>query len=347
MLDLFIELLQLSLGTRESLSRAPSIDEWEALYKESHRQAILGIMAGGLPRIPNSFIAPEELLVQWLGRKQKTERKYALHCKRAKELTSLFRSFGVRSCVLKGVAVASFYPVPSSRQLGDIDLWVDGNRKDITSRILNEYQVGDIRWHHTDVQIFDDVPTEIHFHATWLFNPWHNRKLQHYLEDAGWRIMSTVSESIGFAIPDASFNAIYSLVHSFHHLLESGIGLRHVVDYFYIVRALRPEDREEIIRMIDTIGLSKFLGAMMWVLQEVCGMSSSELLCAPNEREGQFLLDEVLRGGNFGHHRHDNRSRNSFARMFALLPHYPSELVWMVPWKVWHWSWRKTNGKVA
>ena len=78
MLDLFIELLQLSLGTRDSLSRAPSVEEWRTRYREAKRQAIVGVMSGGLYRIPNTFVVPEELLVQWLGRTQKAERTYAL-----------------------------------------------------------------------------------------------------------------------------------------------------------------------------------------------------------------------------------------------------------------------------
>lgn len=72
-------------------------------------------------------------------------------------------------------------------------------------------------------------------------------------------------------------------------------------------------------------------------------MQREYLLCEPNEKEGRFLLDDIMRGGNFGKYRNDSRRRNSAARMLALLPHYPSEVMWVVRWKCWHWLWRKFN----
>lgn len=341
--SLFLELLQLSLETKDSLSRAPSAEEWRRFFKEAQRQAVVALMAGGLYRIPNTYIAPEDVLVQWIGRAQKLERLYALHCMRAKELTALFRDAGYVSCVLKGVAMARYYPSPSSRQLGDIDLWVFGDRREITSQVLNNYNIREIRWHHTDVDFFDDVKTEIHFHATWLFNPIRNGKLQCFLDSYKDVVRHSVPSENGFVAPMASFDAVYSLVHSFHHLLETGIGLRHVVDYFYIVRALDCEERASVVHVIENIGLKPFLGAMMWVLQDVCGMALSDLLCEPNEREGRFLLDEVLRGGNFGHYRRDNHQWNSFARFITLMQHYPGEIIWMYPWKIWHRHWRNSH----
>lgn len=52
MRELFVELLQVSLGTREKLSRVPSAVEWQALMDEAQRQAIAGILACGLERLP-------------------------------------------------------------------------------------------------------------------------------------------------------------------------------------------------------------------------------------------------------------------------------------------------------
>lgn len=83
----------------------------------------------------------------------------------------------------------------------------------------------------------------------------------------------------------------------------------------------------------------------MWVLQEVCGMPPGYTLYEPNEKEGRFLLDEIMRGGNFGHHRKDNRRRNTATRMLALLPHYTKEVLWVIPWKLWHKCWRVINAK--
>lgn len=189
------------------------------------------------------------------------------------------------------------------------------------------------------VKFFDDVETEIHFHPGWMYNPFDNRRLQRWF-DMNKSAQMEVDDKLGFAYPSVQFNAVYSLVHLFHHLIEEGIGLRHIIDYYFIMRALPADARLGVVQNLKRFRLYRLAKAVMWVLQEVCGMSPDLLLCKADEREGRFLMDEVMRGGNFGHYRKDNRRRNSLARMLALLPHYPREVMWVVPWKLWHKWWR-------
>ena len=80
---------------------------------------------------------------------------------------------------------------------------------------------------------------------------------------------------------------------------------------------------------------------MMYVLHVACGMPVNELLCEQDEKEGSFLLKEVFDAGNFGHQRQDKSLRqNSLKRLFVMTKHYPSEVSWMIPWKLWHKCWR-------
>jgi len=340
--DLFIELLQISLGNRDNLSRTPSMNEWTGLFKEAQRQAIIGVLLTGIEKLPKEQKPKKKLLLQWIALCQVVEQNNRLHLERARELTVLFNDDGFRSCVLKGIGISQLYPNPLRRQCGDIDLWVCGDRKSIMHNLCSHYTIGVVRWHHVDVHFFDDVQTEIHFNATWLFNPQHNKVLQTFLNSRMYDEMA--EREIGFGYPTESFNAIYSLVHSFHHLLESGIGYRHIIDYYYIVKHLQKQDRDDVLAIIKGIGLNHFLQAMMFVLHEVCGMPQNELLYQPDDKEGRFLLKEIFDAGNFGHQRRDKKMRqNSFKRLYVMTKHYPSEMLWMIPWKLWHVGWRMTN----
>ena len=339
MKKLVIELLQVSLGNREQLSRTPSDAEWICLFQVAQKQAIVGVLLGGLERLPKEQLPSQNILLQWVGLAQMNDVTYSIHCKRAKELTNKFAVQGVKSCVLKGLGIAQLYPRPSMRQCGDIDLWINGDRDKVTSWIKSQCVVDRPVWHHVDAKFFEDVETEIHFHPGWLYNPFKNRKLQHWFkEHQEQQIM--MDENLGFAYPTVRFNAVYALVHLYHHVIEEGVGIRHVVDYYYILKALPSAEKMGVVDDLKLFGMLKLVKAMMWVLMAVCGISSEYLLCEPDEKEGRFLLDEIMRGGNFGHYRKDNRKRNSAARMFALLPHYPSEVLWVVPWKLWHKGWR-------
>ena len=333
----------MALGNRDRLDRTPTDEEWAAMFEESFRQAVTGVMLDGIEKLPEEQRPPIDLLLEWIGETQINEETVTLHLKRARELTKDFMAVGFRSCVLKGVGIATLYPNPLRRVCGDIDWWMNGRRTEVMKWLRTKYDISEVRWHHVDALIFDDVQTEIHFHATWLFNPFRNRRLQRYLEKEKLAQMKERPE--GFGYPSAEFNVVYSLVHSFHHLLECGIGFRHVIDYYYVVRKLKMENGELIIKeaaeTIKSIGLYKFLGAMMYVLKEACGATEEMLLCPIDEVEGRFLLSEIVAAGNFGHERiGEEMPTNSLVRFRTMVKHYPSEIIWMLPWKVWHWCWR-------
>ncbi|MBO4417838.1 MAG: nucleotidyltransferase family protein [Bacteroidales bacterium] len=346
-MGLFFELLQVALGTREKLSLVPDVREWKLLYEEAGRQTIVGVLFGGLEQLPEEQLPPVQLKLQWIGMVKKIEVGYRLHVKRSGELAVEVKDAGFESSVLKGVAMARYYPKPERRQCGDIDLWISGCRKDVMKWLRSRYETGHCVWHNVGVEFFKDVPVEVHFHPGWLYQPWHNRRLQRWFDGYASSITSaaTCDGQLEYNVMPVEFDVVYSLVHSYRHLIAGGIGLRHVVDYFYVLKTARLKGLQ-----IDTInndfkrfGLLKFASAMMWVQQKVCGMPREELLCEPDEKEGRFLLNEIRRGGNFGHYSQERSERGKMAQLIAMLPHYPGEVLWVLPWKCWHLGWRVLN----
>lgn len=345
--SMFIELLQVAVGTRDELSRVPTSLEWQKLLKEAKRQTILGVMLDGIERLPADQKPPELLMLEWFGLVNRVESANERRLKRTLELAAKFSSAGFENCVLKGVAMARYYPHPSRRQCGDIDLWTFGRRNEVMAWIRSQWTVGHRTWHNVGTEIFDDVPVEVHFHPGWLWNPWHNRKLQmffnRYRDGHRLEIDHKSEEKSDFNVMPVEFDVVYSLVHTYRHLIAEGVGLRHVVDYFYILKESRVERRElrGVFEDIKSVGLGKFCAAMMWVMKEVMGVSDEMLLCEPNEKEGRFLLNELMAAGNFGRKRVGPELKaNSWRRYTVMIRHYPGEVVWMIPWKIWHRCWR-------
>ena len=150
--NLFNELIQISLGGRDRLSRVPSEAEWEMLLQEARRQCVVGVLLEGVERLPAELVPYQQMLLQWIGLGQITDNTYSLQCNRAKELTERLGVLGIRSCVLKGVGVAQLYPSPSHRQCGDIDLWVDKSRDGLMPYLSGKYEIGMNVWHHAEVK---------------------------------------------------------------------------------------------------------------------------------------------------------------------------------------------------
>ena len=99
----------------------------------------------------------------------------------------------------------------------------------------------------------------------------------------------------------------------------------------------------------------QFAAAMMWIMQEVFHLEEDCLLCSANEKEGRFLLNDIMQSGNFGHH--DKRVKTignskrvrSLSRILQRMPHliihYPKEVLWAPIWLAYHFVWKRTVGR--
>lgn len=353
-MTLFKELILISLGKREGFSRRLNEADWISLYTEAQRQAIGGILLDGVEKVIASGEDKPKFLMQWISQVLALENRNRLLNARCKEITKVFNELGLRSCVLKGQGVAMLYPNPLRRQYGDIDLWVEGNRDDIYKTLKARWKVGDTVIHHADVEIFKDTPTEIHFIPSFTYSPFVYRKYKKFFKKCRDKQFANYNESVGFACPTPDFNAVYSLMHIFHHVLHEGIGLRQLLDYYYILKSLGKEQQLQVFEGMKHLGLAKFAEAVMYVEQQMFGLESEFLLCKPNERLGKLLLAEIELAGNFGKYDERNLHVNRKSRMdvylhnvkrnFVFFKFAPSEVLWAPIWKPCHFVWRKLKG---
>ena len=128
---LFFELIQVALGSRDGLSHIPTAGEWLAIYDESERQAITGIIVAGLERLPKEQRPEQELLLQWIGISEQIRQGNLSLTKHCKQLQRKISELGHKTSILKGQGVALYYdePLRNLRQSGDIDIYV-GNLDD-------------------------------------------------------------------------------------------------------------------------------------------------------------------------------------------------------------------------
>ena len=340
-MSLFNELLKVSLGTRDKLSRVPALHEWTALLNEARHKSVAAFISYGIEKLPEEQRPSEASWQHWLESRHNAQAMYRHHLKRAREVSERFSDAGFKCCVLKGVGVAQFYPDPTWRKCGDVDVWAAGSRREIMKWMSAEGRVGHVMWHNVHTVLPPDLSTDVHFHPTWFYNPFNNRRLQRFFERNKAAQME-VNDSLGVSYPTARFNAVYAMSHIFRHFVAEGSGIRHLIDYFYILKALQPDEREWVMKQIRRIGLSKFAGAIMWVMKDVCGAPDEMLLCKPNKSEGTFFLEEIARPGT-QHTSGSLRKSRSRAHANRLFWHYPCEIFWIRPWKRWHKWWRFFN----
>ena len=234
------------LGSKEDMSRVMAGMNWQELYSFASKQALLGLCFDGIERLGKEY--PDELkqnpmgrdlLMTWMGKAQQICRQNMKVNAVAGKLYSKFREDGLRCCILKGQGNALMYPNPYSRTPGDIDVWVNASREDITEFAKTHFEIGDdIRFHHLETTM-DGVPVELHFFPCSMNNPIYNARLQKWFKrntDLQCSNVVSLPDGIGeIAIPTTAFNVVYQLTHLYHHFFDEGIGMRQIIDYYYVV----------------------------------------------------------------------------------------------------------------
>lgn len=264
-MTLFQELILISLGKHNEFSRRLIDADWASLYVEAQRQSLVGVLLTGVEKAIASGENKPNILMAWIAKGLALENRNRLLNARCKEITDVFNDFGLRSCVLKGQGVAMLYPNPLRRQCGDIDLWVEGNRDDIYKTLKARWKVGETVIHHAEVEIFKDTPTEIHFVPSFTYSPFLYSRYKRFFKRCADKQFDNYDKTVGFTYPTPEFNAVYSLMHIFHHVLHEGIGLRQLLDYYYILRSLDKEQRVQVFEEMRHLGLAKFAEAVMYV----------------------------------------------------------------------------------
>jgi hypothetical protein len=436
-LQIFFDFLKFCIGSAKKIPDSLKEVDWKELYAIAKKQCLVGVLFDGIKKLPAEYVGMEkEQLLQWMAESQMLEKANVRLNDAAIHVSEWFRKEGFRTCILKGQGNALMYPNPYSRTPGDIDIWVEGGDKRVISFVRSISPHEKACYHHIEFPSYKGIEVEVHYRPSFLLCFWHNRKLQKYYERVkeeqfSHRVM--LGEQGEIAIPTTEFNLIFQLTHIFSHLMNEGIGLRQLLDYYYVLcdfykvyqnfskthpssltlkggstafpKPLSPQgtgdvtapprrseplrskvggpskvspdsagwDRRDAIgdmtsataarssstaidrvqEELKELGLWKFAGAIMYIMQEVFGMPASRLIVPPNEKYGKFVLNEVLEAGNFG--RHDARNRfgrsklgHNLQRVYRdirLVRYFPAEALCEPLFRVWHFFWRMNNKK--
>ena len=238
--------LKYCLGNKVDINNIVVDINWQQLYTFASKQSLLGFCFDGIERLTKEFSEElkqnpmgRDLLMTWMGAAQQIRRQNMKVNVVASKLYSMLREDGLRCCILKGQGNALMYPNVYSRNPGDIDVWVNASREQITEYAKKHFEIGDdIRYHHLETSL-DGVPVELHFFPGIMNHSIYNARLQKWFKrNADLQCSNVVSlpDGIGeIAIPTTAFNVVYQLTHLYHHFFDEGIGMRQIIDYFLVV----------------------------------------------------------------------------------------------------------------
>ena len=357
-----------------SVSSLKEVD-WKELYAIAQKQALLGVLFYGIQRLPKELAPEQKLLMQWMVMAEMIRKQNIRLFQDSVKVCQNFENEGFANCILKGQGNALLYPDPYMRTPGDIDIYLAGGRKRVMQYINKVCPNQVMRYHHVDFPVMKTA-IEVHFTPSYMFFPIHNRRMQNWFGKVmGEQCNHRVSLPDGYGeihVPQVSFNVIYILSHLYRHIFTEGIGLRQLLDYYFVLVKWHTDltnltdsnkslpqmtqintDLDTLRHELKYLGLWKFAQAVMYVLHEVFGLSEDRMIAPMDEKEGWFLLDEIMRGGNFG--QFDDRMGSKIGeskihryfrmnlRNLRFVKHYPTEALSEPLFRTWFAVWKKIH----
>ena len=348
--EILMELLGAGAGTKERFCAKPADAQWRWLHAESVRQSVVGLAFAGLEHVQaasqgaddsgntTDIIAkpPTDLLMRWAMEEQRLRALNAKFDAEARRLTELFESLGLYSVILKGQGNAMLYPEAAPRTPGDIDIFVEGGKCEVLKvlrreGLLDEHDTPS--YHHAHMKMGKSgIIIEVHYRpSSGLSTPWRNCRFQRILNE---EIRKSQMTDKGFRVPTATFNLLMQLAHIQRHFIRSGIGMRQIIDFCYVLENAHNDDVERCRRLLSGFGMKRVAQAVMWIASEKLGFTFSSHFANPSQRWGEMLLAHIVNDGNFGQFAESegytfvHRIAVEQLRKLRLMPMCPSEVVW-------------------
>lgn len=276
----------------------PADTDWAALYAESKAQAVAPLVFSCV----SQYCTDEEIFQKWKSVTLRSLQKNGFIQQRHGALHRLLEENDIPYCVIKGCASARDYPDPLLRAMGDVDFLVsDKNWKRATEVLVKD----------GFVTAGDTHPFHLSFHKKAFYMEMHHEPFG-LPGDAAAKLLDIVPEmidgsvlaecdGISFRMPDRFGHGIVLLLHAYRHLIDTGVGVRHLCDWAMFVAGFSGDEFVQVFK-------ERFQALGIWKLAQVFGATAHRYLSIPHqdwmdevdEQTCQMLVLDIFDGGNFG-----------------------------------------------
>jgi hypothetical protein len=357
---IFFDFLRFCIGAAEEIPESVKDANWKVMYDIAKKQALIGVLFHGIQQLSKELAPEGDLLMTWMGMAQRIKQQNMRLFMDSTKVCKNFKDAGFRNCILKGQRNALLYPDPYMRTPGDIDIYLHGGRNRVMKYVDGVCPNQVMRYHHVDFPVMK-TPIEVHFTPSYMFFPVHNRRMQRWfgkVMDLQCSNVVTLPDGYGeITVPTMSFNVIYILSHLYRHVFTEGIGLRQLIDYYFVLmksEERRVKNQTALQHELKHLGLWKFAKAVMYVLHKTLGLPEEKMIAPIDEYEGRFLLAEIMQGGNFGQYdtrfgsKENEGKLHRYLRMslrnLRFVKHYPTEALSEPIFRTWFALWKKIHG---
>ena len=296
-------LLRLALhGQQPDEVMLASVD-WGKLLELSGRQGVLSIIYDGVKLLPKELQPPKNILLRFVVNVDRDEKNYHHIVKTTSKLVAFYARHGIKMLLFKGLSVSQYYPEPSHRPFGDIDIWLFGKGVEADELVRQEFGVDvevDMFDHHATF-VLDGILVENHidFIDTYLHKS--TRRIDEVLHEFARQSSRTFRcADVDVIEPSSSFNALFLIYHAAKHFARTSenIGVRQLLDWAYFLKNNHQDvEWSSIYELYEDAGCHRFTDVVNAIIVSRLGFDKSIVpnMVREEELEERVLTEMLLR----------------------------------------------------
>lgn len=295
--ELLLELTASSLFGKQL--NMPADVDWQALLTECNSQAVtLQIYPVVQAYLPDAVKQQwEQTCLRIAGNNARVEWEHS-------ELHKLMSENNIPYVVMKGCVSAAYYPDPSARTLGDVDFLVAPADLKRAATILekagfSEHPDADDRIHiayHRARSIW-----EMHWEVNGIPDGEVGDRIRSCFENIVADATLCENTSCAYMAPSVFHHGLVMLLHTAQHMINTGIGLRHLCDWAVFAGKLSDEEFREIFEeKLKRVGLWRFSQLLTQVSTAYLGCPERRWAYDCVSADLEPIVADIIAGGNFG-----------------------------------------------
>ena len=242
--QMLFALLRAALNSAKPVSTPLFIDIssafWQRCYKLACTQGVMALAWDGVQTLPADLQPPKALKLNWAMAVENYEMRYRQYCHTIAELSAFYKTHGITTVQMKGVGLSTYYPVPSHREGGDIDIFTysadpsrmsDAEANRLADRLMEEKGI-EVDFHSEKHSVFYYKGILIENHKTFINSETYRIavKMDKLLQELLQPVSVELDEEYPILIPSSSFNTVFLAFHAAQHYAR-GLALHHLCDW--------------------------------------------------------------------------------------------------------------------
>lgn len=268
---------------------------WKHIYSLAQVQGVLAIVFDAIEGVLTSVNISRALKLQWIAAAHAREYNYKKQYNTAVELATAFKQEGIKTTVLKGLAISTYYPKPAYREFGDFDCFL-GNDYELGNCIAEKLGATVERDYYRHSHIaYKSQMVENHQFCVGVRGSRRMKEFEKHLYQVMHRETEGLDENNVLVRPSRDFNALFLTSHSMTHFLVEGIKLRHICDWAVLLQHEQNNiDWQSFYTWTDKLHYTRFANTLTSIANTYMGLAvvntEVDKECTYNER----ILDDIF-----------------------------------------------------